>query len=206
MVQCSVALAKAIDQIAAIAQVPNRRRAYFAKDVRGLVSFIWDCDRKHESEALALSEAWRRWIDDRLMRLGWSILEVNAKGHPDIRARVGDHEALIQVKTLHHRSANALIELSSDDALGVLAIGRRVGWFAVLDCAVPVQWLMIGRKRAMRLIAAPMRLATLRANCDLEFSNECNEHFRQIVSENQARLGNLSYTVLRNRALAHNGL
>jgi hypothetical protein len=51
-----------------------------------------------------------------------------------------------------------------------------------------------------------MHLATLRANSDLEFSKECNEHFRQIVSENRTRLRNLRYRVLRSRALAYNGL
>jgi hypothetical protein len=39
-----------------------------------------------------------------LMRQGCKILEVNAKGHPDIRARAEDREVLVQVKTVAQRA------------------------------------------------------------------------------------------------------
>jgi hypothetical protein len=60
--------------------------------------------------------------------------------------------------------------------------------------------------RAASLLGKPLHLATLRANCDLNMSAECNEHFYQIIGANRSRLPNLRYTVLRNRALAHDGL
>src|SRR6266568_7498311 len=132
-----------------------------------------------------------------LMRQGWSILEISAQGHPDIRASMLDQEILVQVKSVAHRTANSMIELSSDDVAGISAIGRRAGWFAVLDCAAPARWIMIRSNRAAWLLGKPIYVTTLRANSDVAISADCNEHFYEIVSTNCARLTNLSYTVLR---------
>lgn len=60
-----------------------------------------------------------------LIRQGYKILEVNAQGHPDIRARGHDREVLVQVKTVAHRSARSVVELSKEDAAGIAALGRR---------------------------------------------------------------------------------
>lgn len=141
-----------------------------------------------------------------IMRLGWTILVINAKGHPDILAQSPDDEVLIQVKSHSHRGAAATIELSSDDVAGIKAIGRRTGWFALLDCAAPVQWIVVKGDRAASLLGKPMHFATLQANCDRAISNSCNKHFYQIVSENQGRLHALTFQVLCRRALAHDEL
>ena len=141
-----------------------------------------------------------------IMRQGWSILAINAKGHPDIRAQAPDDEVLIQVKSHSHRSADASVELSHDDVEGIRAIGRRTGWFALLDCAIPVQWVLITGDRAVSLLGRPMHLATLQANCNLEMSESCNKHFYDIVLDNHVRLPTLSFQVLCHRALSNNGL
>jgi hypothetical protein len=141
-----------------------------------------------------------------LMRLGYKVLEIKAQGHPDIRACVEDRELLVQVKTVAHRTAHSLIELSNEDVAGITAMGRRGGWFAVLDCAVPVQWIIVVGTSAATLLGKPLYLATLRANRDPEKSAECNEHFFEMIAANRSRLPNLRYTVLRSRALAHDRL
>jgi hypothetical protein len=142
-----------------------------------------------------------------LMRQCWSILEIKAKGHPDIRAAMGGHEVFVQVKSVSHSSANSTIELSSDDAAGIRAMGQQhEGWFAVLDCATPIQWIVIEGGRAARLLGTPHHLATLHANRDVVLSKRCNEAFLEIISEHRQRLPNLRYAVLCSRALADNGL
>jgi hypothetical protein len=93
-----------------------------------------------------------------------------------------------------------------DDAADITALGRRTGWFAVLDCAAPARWNVVTGRRAGWLLGKPMYVTTLRANSDSVMSSNCNDQFREIVSTNSARLPNLSYTILRNRALAHDGL
>ena len=121
-------------------------------------------------------------------------------------AHAEDREVLVQVKTVAHRTAQSVIELAQDDVAGIAAMGRRGGWFAVLDCAVPVQWIMVAGTRAASLLGKPMYLATLRANRNTEMSTECNEHFFEMIAANRSRLPNLRYTVLRRRALARDGL
>jgi hypothetical protein len=122
-----------------------------------------------------------------LMRQGWRILEIKAKGHPDIRAATGDREVFVQVKSVSHHSANSTIELSGSDAAGIRAMGRHAGWFAVLDCAVPIRWIVIERGRAARLLGTPHHLATLQANRDIVLSKYCNEAFLEIISEHRDR-------------------
>jgi hypothetical protein len=141
-----------------------------------------------------------------LMRMGWRIIEINAQGHPDIRATMADQEALVQVKSVVHRTANSMIELSTEDVAGITALGRRAGWFAVLDCAAPVRWNVVTGSRAAWLLGKRLYVTTLRANSDAAMSTDCNDGFHEIVSTNSFRLPNLSYSILRNRALAHDGL
>ena len=141
-----------------------------------------------------------------VMRQGWRILAINAKGHPDIYALAEDEEVLIQVKSNAHRSASTTFELSHDDVAGIRAIGRRTGWFALLDCAVPVQWFVISSQRATSLLGRPLHLATLKANCDLEISATCTRHFHEIISKNRVRFPSLSFHVLSHRALMGDGL
>jgi hypothetical protein len=90
-----------------------------------------------------------------LIRQGYKILDVKAQGHPDIRALGHDREMLVQVKTVAHRSAQAVIELSVEDVAGIAAVGRRGGWFAVLDCATPARWIMVSGSRGARCWAGP---------------------------------------------------
>jgi hypothetical protein len=141
-----------------------------------------------------------------LMRLDWQIIEVNAQGHPDVLASMADQEALFQVKTVLHRTANSMVELSKDDVGGITAAGRRAGWFAILDCAAPARWNVLTNSRAARLLGKPIYVATLRANSDTAMSIDCNDHFGEIILANSSRLSNLGYAVLRQRALAHDGL
>jgi hypothetical protein len=141
-----------------------------------------------------------------LLRQGWHIIEINAQGHPDIRASMADQEALVQVKSVVHRTASSTIKLSEEDVAGITALGRRPGWFAILDCAAPARWNVVSSNRAARLLGKPIYVTTLRANSDVAMTADCNNQFREIISANSSRLSNLSYAILRKRALAHEGL
>lgn len=141
-----------------------------------------------------------------LMRQSWRILAINAKGHPDIYAQAADEEVLVQVKSNAHHSAHSIVELSHDDVAGIRAIGRRAGWFALLDCAMPAQWIMLSSQRATTLLGNAMHLATLKANCDAAMSEACSRDFRALISENWSRVPTLSFQILCRRALSGEGL
>ena len=54
-----------------------------------------------------------------LLRLSARVVEINAKGHPDIRAVLGDRELLIQLKTCSHSSAATIFEITREDVSGI---------------------------------------------------------------------------------------
>jgi hypothetical protein len=141
-----------------------------------------------------------------LMKKEWNIVEVNAQGHPDIRAERGGESLLVQVKSVGHRSPNSLITLSKDDVDGIAALGNRGGWFAALDQASPVQWIIVTRDTASRLLGRPLHLSTLLANSDAIVSDECNRSFYDLILLHRNRLPQLTYGILRRRALSQDEL
>lgn len=138
-----------------------------------------------------------------LMRLGARILEINAQGHPDIRAAMRDNELLVQVKTTAHRSSATLFQFGSEDISGITAKGRRQGLLAVLDCAQPAQWIVVENERASALVGQQVHLATLQAISNPEVSADCTTEFMEIVTVHEMRILNLTYGIMRVRALSH---
>lgn len=136
-----------------------------------------------------------------LLRLGGSVSEINAQGHPDVKARLGDRELWVQVKTSIHSSASTEFQLSTEDLAGITAEGRREGCLAFLDCAEPVEWIMVGYERAERLVGRSVQVATLRAESDAALSEDCTLEFREMVLAVGNRLLNLTYRNLCHRAL-----
>lgn len=136
-----------------------------------------------------------------MMYRGALIAAINAQGHPDIRARQGDLEILVQVKSVAHRSANTTFELSHDDLAGISSAGKRLGVLSVLDCAEPPRWSVILRERAKSLVARPVNMMTLRAISDPAISAQSTEIFGRILSANESNLRNLDFNLLCARAL-----
>lgn len=141
-----------------------------------------------------------------LMRLGAKILEINAQGHPDIWATLRDRELLVQVKTVLHSSQWTRFELGPEDLAGITALGRRDGLLAVLDCAEPVQWVVVAADRAKGLVGQIVPLPTIQAISRPEMSSDCTEEFSEMVRTHRERLHNLTYSVLRSRALSGVGM
>src|SRR5262249_26068637 len=108
---------------------------------------------------------------------------------------------LVQVKTVTHSSASTLFELTQADLAGISKLGRRDGFLAVLDCAEPAQWIIVSSQRAARLIGGPVHISTLAAVSNREVSADCTEEFKELVQSHAHELSNLSYGLLRNRAL-----
>jgi hypothetical protein len=141
-----------------------------------------------------------------LLRLGAEILEINARGHPDVRARLGDRELLVQVKTAAHRWAESMFEMLSDDFRGISERGRREGFLALLDCAEPVQWLLVSANRASQLIGQPVHISALKADCDAGLSEDCTLEFRTLLSVSAGRILKMTYPTLCRRALKGDSL
>lgn len=141
------------------------------------------------------------WFAHVLLRLGTRILEVNAQGHPDIKAQIGDEIWLVQVKSVLHSSAGSGIVLSASDVEGVAAKERVRGYLALLDCAEPVEFVVVPFSRISGYVGRPLQISSVRADRDILLSKECTEEFIDLLWTQRDRLCNLSFPILARRAL-----
>lgn len=136
-----------------------------------------------------------------LLRIGALVTEVNAKGHPDVKADLGDRILKVQVKTTLHgnRGRNSLF--SQDDLQGIKSEGKIVGYLAVLDCAEPVSWILIPENRLHTLVGSAFHIATFRAERTQILSDECTDEFLELVLAHKERLATLTFHILASRAI-----
>lgn len=137
-----------------------------------------------------------------LIALGSSILEVNAQGHPDVKARLNDRVMLVQVKASKHGSSATMFELAEADLRGISTMSGGEGMLALLDCAAPARWIIVPLRRARGLVGRAVHIATLQAEADSILSDECTEVFAEMILRCESRLANLTYRILRRRALS----
>jgi len=142
-----------------------------------------------------------------LLELGGSIIEINQKGHPDIKSKINGRTSYFQVKTISNSAAGWNFTVGADDISGIQPRNsEEVGYFAVLDCAVPISWLIIDYSQIRRHESRSVSIETIRAAIDAEFSNECTDVFAEFVKNNKDKLHLLTYGILCKRALIGEGL
>src|SRR5205823_4807821 len=110
-----------------------------------------------------------------LLRLGAQVLDVNAQGHPDIKALLGNGVLIVQVKSCDHTSGSTVYQLSSSDLAGITSSSYTKGYLAFLDCAAPVSWHLIQDSVARQFLGRCVPVATLRAARDEQMSQDCTE-------------------------------
>jgi len=142
-----------------------------------------------------------------LIGVGGKILEINSQGHPDITAVLSGKTLLIQVKSVHARSTRRGFTIGYDDLEGINPYNKDlIGYLAVLDCTLPVSWILVEYSIIKRYFARPISLVTLRSVSNKTFSDDCNDVFIDFILCHQKNLTNLTYNILRNRAFQHGGM
>jgi hypothetical protein len=137
-----------------------------------------------------------------LLELGSTITEVNQQGHPDIRSVKNGKTALSQVKSITHSYAGWVLTVSSEDIAGIRpSHPGEVGYFAVLDCATPVSWVISGYSAIRRHEKCSVSIETIRASADSELSSESTGVFAELLMRYKDNLHLLTFSVLRERAL-----
>lgn len=137
-----------------------------------------------------------------LLELGGTITEVNQQGHPDIKSVKDGQTALFQVKSITHGYAGWVLTVSPEDIAGIRpSRPNEVGYFAVLDCAIPVSWVVSGYSAIRRHETCSVSIETIRASADLELSSECSGVFAELLMRHKDNLHLLTFGVLRDRAL-----
>ena len=137
-----------------------------------------------------------------LLRLGGRVVVINAQGQPDVVADLSGTTMLVQVKSVFHGGPACGLQLSQRELDGIRpASEQEAGYLALLDCAVPVCWVVLDHDHSILQDLASVRIATLRAAKKEPLSEECTSEFADLIIRNQAKLGNLTFGILRARAL-----
>lgn len=137
-----------------------------------------------------------------LLELGGTITEVNQQGHPDVKWAKGGRTVLFQVKSISHNYEGGILAVSPTDIAGIRpSRPDEAGYFAILDCAVPVSWVVSGYSAIRRHEACSVTIETIRASADLELTNEISRVFAEQVMRHEENLHLLTFRVLCNRAL-----
>jgi hypothetical protein len=135
--------------------------------------------------------------------VGAVIEEVNAQGHPDIRASWQGKTALIQVKSLLHRHPEHRYTLTNEDLRGITPERPdQVGYLALLDCGSPAEWVVVDERRLRHHLGKPVHTVTLRADSDKALSRLCTDEFNRVIASFGGRLADMTFALLCQRAVS----
>jgi hypothetical protein len=133
---------------------------------------------------------------------GAGIEQINAQGHPDIRAVWQGKTALIQVKSLLHRHPEHRYTLTAEDLHGITPqAADEIGYLALLDCGAPVEWIVVEEPRIRFHLGNPIHAVTLRADSDKMLSRLCTEESNRVIASFEGRLADMTFALLCRRAI-----
>lgn len=142
-----------------------------------------------------------------LIELGYSISAINQKGHPDIKAEINKRIVCFQIKSISHNYAGCNLLINAKDLNGICPrTPSDLGYFAVLDCALPVSWVICDYEKIRKYELRSITLELIRAISDKNFSNESSVIFAELIAKSKSNLNLLTYSVLRKRALRNEKL
>jgi hypothetical protein len=135
-----------------------------------------------------------------LMALGANVEEIRPQGHPDIVAKLEGQRVLVEVEVASATSRNHVIKLDDLEAISTRIPGES-GVLAVLDCAVPIRWIVVDSKTLSRDRKGVILLSTLLAMANQSLSRRCTEAFKSLVECHCLEMKNLTFNLLCARAL-----
>lgn len=142
-----------------------------------------------------------------LLKLGNTIIEINQRGHPDIKSVKGGQTGLFQVKSITHDFPGWSLTVSPEDIAGIRpSRSYEVGYFATLDCAAPVSWVVNEYSVIRRHETRSVTIETLRISADSELSSESTATFADLVMRHKNDVHLLTFHILCQRALRGEGL
>jgi hypothetical protein len=137
-----------------------------------------------------------------LLEIGGTITEVNQQGHPDVKWVKDAKINIFQIKSIFHNYAGGTLLISPNDIAGICpSTPDEVGYFAVLDCAFPISWVISEYNAIRRHQHSLVSIESIRATANPNLSMEISRIFMELVTRHQENLQLLSFRVLRDRAL-----
>lgn len=135
-----------------------------------------------------------------LVCLGIKILEVKPQGHPDVIGMKENEIIKFEVETASYKSREKTVDKENIEAIKPHNKSEK-GYFAVLYCRFPPEWLLINYNRLKRRISEHISIITMECLSDKEFSKEFTRCFYKLILSNTSHLFTFTFHLLRNRAL-----
>lgn len=136
-----------------------------------------------------------------LIRLGAHIIDIRHSDHPDLIVDLGRKKWQVEVEVL----GSLVYRVKADDLKSIRPRGSEwYGFLSLLDCGPPLSWLLL-RYETLSQFNDTVHIARLRIFSD-SLSLECTDLFASLIIENKRRLRNLSFPLLKEWALAGQGI
>ena len=139
-----------------------------------------------------------------LLRMGAEVIDVRNPGHPDIIARLDGELHNIEVEAASRKTTARRLQLGDLDVLQDVGSGGS-GYFCVLDCGPPAEWLYVNVATLGARANENLRMSLLRAYADERFSADSTAQFSDLIVKEAQYLPQLSYSRLRQEALEGRG-
>ena len=136
-----------------------------------------------------------------LLRLNYSVSEINRTGHPDIVATIEMKEFRFEVEA--EAVGSRPRQLTDDDFAALVEMPGSVGYFA-LAISFPVpRWIVVPAERLKD--RRPSSTVLLDALSDREFSDAWTYEYRNMLNQQCRRILRASFGALCSRALEGRG-
>lgn len=134
-----------------------------------------------------------------LLRLGATVLDVKASGHPDITAQ--DDQGIMRIEVEADTGSSRERQLTGADYVG-MASDRRGdrGYFALLLMGPRVRWVITPLEN-LSVRSKPLPISTVTSLADVQLSFAWTEAMVSIVVEHYEKIWFYSFDSLRQRSL-----
>ena len=137
-----------------------------------------------------------------LLRLGWSIDELNQFGHPDIVARQGSLVYHIEIEA--EVKGTRPRQLTKADFASLIDIPDTEGWYGLAIAYPTPRWILVPAKSMVD--RRPSYTVLLEALSDKQLSSTWSNEYIKLLDAECDRITRYSFNALRDRALAGRGL
>ena len=135
-----------------------------------------------------------------LIKYGMKILEIKAQGHPDIIGETENKQFKFEVETVIGKGRKRLIEKEDIEAIESQKKNEE-GYIAILDYRFRPEWLLMEYRSLKWRISETLSIVTLKSLSDKNFSQKCTDYFFELILANDSRLLNLTFSILKEKAL-----
>jgi len=125
--------------------------------------------------------------------LGYKIIEIKNKGHPDLLLRFDNRIYRIEVEVIGINRTEHVIKIEDLDAIKPKEDGDR-GYIALLDTGFPLRWHLLPYEKICKEGQKSYSRGEIKIKSDENLSNKCTDQLYIIVLTNKDKILNTDYS------------